>query len=191
MGDIGSEVKRRQSKSYKFKEFAKICFIRCANMKRNRRYCWRYRTDTILSTDGQADGQGETSILLRPKTGCCPMTGHRLSQGWPPHIGRSMSVRRLSYDQTSYSTHFRAKTVRFDHSHLISGRGLTAVRIACGKEHLKSWIILCVKYGFVVVTNYFCTKTFLFEKQLLVKYLKTVVDSAVDSMALQHISIDE
>ena len=26
------------------------------------KYCWRYRADTILSTDGQTDGQGETSI---------------------------------------------------------------------------------------------------------------------------------
>ena len=25
-------------------------------------YCWRYRADTILSTDGRTDGQGESSI---------------------------------------------------------------------------------------------------------------------------------
>ena len=48
-----------------------------------------------------------TIALLRPKTGCCPMTGHRLSQGWPPHIGRPISVRRPSDDRSSYSTNFR------------------------------------------------------------------------------------
>ena len=30
------------------------CLIRCANMKSDE-YCWRYRVDTILSTDGQTD----------------------------------------------------------------------------------------------------------------------------------------
>ena len=53
LSHIGSQVKRRQSQSYKFKEFAKIS---------SDEYCWRYRADTILSTDGQ----GETSIPYPP-----------------------------------------------------------------------------------------------------------------------------
>ena len=66
--------------------------------------------------------------LLRPKTGRCPMTGHRLSQGWSPHMGRPISVRWLSHDRSSYSTNFRPKTDRSDQSDLISGRRLTAAK---------------------------------------------------------------
>ena len=54
LSHIGSQVKRRQSQSYKFKEFVKITHF------------WRHRADTILSTDGwtdgQTNGQGENSI---------------------------------------------------------------------------------------------------------------------------------
>ena len=78
------------------------------------------------------------SVLLRPKTGCCPMTGHRLAQGWPPHIGRPISVRRPSDDRSPYSTNFRPKTVRSDQSGLISGRRLTAVKIACEKKTFRN-----------------------------------------------------
>ena len=51
LSHIGSQVKRRQSQSYNFKE--------CAKISRNGsdEYCWRYRADTILSTDGQMDRQ--------------------------------------------------------------------------------------------------------------------------------------
>ena len=68
------------------------------------------------------------SLLLRPKTGRCPMTGHRLSQGWSPHMGRPISVRWLSHDRSSYSTNFRPKTDRSDQSDLIPGRRLTAAK---------------------------------------------------------------
>ena len=33
------------------------CLITCANMKWSDEYCWRYRPDPTLSTDGQTDGQ--------------------------------------------------------------------------------------------------------------------------------------
>ena len=56
------------------------------------------------------------------------MTGHRLSQGWSPHMGRPISVRWLSHDRSSYSTNFRPKTDRSDQSDLISGRRLTAAK---------------------------------------------------------------
>ena len=40
------------------------CLMRCANMNGSAEYCWRYRADTILSTDGRTDRQGETGIPL-------------------------------------------------------------------------------------------------------------------------------
>ena len=33
-------------------------------------------------------------------------------------------------------------------------------RNACEKEHLGTWIMLCVKYVFVIIADYICTKTF-------------------------------
>ena len=81
LSHIGSQVKRRQSQSYKFKEFTKIencwilkhytrhtfwsCLIRCANMKWNRREFLKIQRghDSVhRRTDGRTDGQGETSI---------------------------------------------------------------------------------------------------------------------------------
>ena len=38
------------------------CLIRCANMKWIKKYCWRYRADTILSTDGWTEGQTNRRI---------------------------------------------------------------------------------------------------------------------------------
>ena len=69
---IGSQVKRRQSQSYKFKEFLKISNFLILKQTLHAthilklldkmqiwngsdEYYWRYRTDTILSTDGQTD----------------------------------------------------------------------------------------------------------------------------------------
>ena len=49
---------------------------------------------------GLCSGDG----FLRPKLGRCPMTGRRLSRGWPPHIGWPISVRRVSYSRSSNST---------------------------------------------------------------------------------------
>ena len=63
-------------------------------------------------------------------------------------------------------------------------------KIACEKEHLETWIMLCVKYDFVTIAHNFCTKTFRYENQSWVKWLKTFVESAEDSMAMQQISID-
>ena len=62
-----------------------------------------------------------TGKILRPKTRCGPMTGHRQSQGWPPHIGRPISVRRPSHHRSSYSTNCRPNTYSSDQSDLISG----------------------------------------------------------------------
>ena len=78
---IGSQVKTRQSQSYKFKEFAKTSNHLILKKKilthdtpsevawqdvwiwnGSGEYCRRYRADIILSTDGQTDGHGETSI---------------------------------------------------------------------------------------------------------------------------------
>ena len=74
---IGSQVKRRQSQSYKFKEFAKIpnflykiytwhtfwsCLIRCANMKKIRRVLLKTQSEQD-SVHRRTDGQAETSIL--------------------------------------------------------------------------------------------------------------------------------
>ena len=69
-----------------------------------------------ISQSNEICAQGDP--LLRPKTGCYPMTCHRLSQGWPQH--------------------FRPKTVRSDQSDLISGQRLTVAKIACEKEHLET-----------------------------------------------------
>ena len=58
---IGSQVKRRQSQSYKFKEFAKItwsCLIRCVNMKWMRRVLLKIQSghDSVhRRTDGRTD----------------------------------------------------------------------------------------------------------------------------------------
>ena len=49
--------------------------------------------------------------------------------------------------------------------------------------------MLCVKYDLMVMADFLCAKTFRYEKQLWVKWLKTFVDWAEDSMALQQISI--
>ena len=76
--------------------------------------------------------------LLRPKTRCCPMTGHRLSEGWPPHIGRPISVRRPTNDQSSYSTNSQPKTIRSDQSDLISGWRLTATKNCLWKRTLRN-----------------------------------------------------
>ena len=86
MSHIGSQVKRRQSQSYKFKEFAKISNFWILKqtlhsphlLKLPDKMCtyemdmtsWRYRVDTVLSIDGQTDRrtdrqtdrQGETNI---------------------------------------------------------------------------------------------------------------------------------
>ena len=78
LSHIGSQVKRRQSQSYKFKEFAKIAnvtilkqsllgthllklFIRCANMKWIRRVLLNMQSGHT-SVHRRTDGQGETSI---------------------------------------------------------------------------------------------------------------------------------
>ena len=69
LSHIESKVKRSQSQSYKFKQFVKnyhytqhtfwSCLIRCANMK------WGH--DSVhRRTDGQTDGQDETSIPPPP-----------------------------------------------------------------------------------------------------------------------------
>ena len=63
-------------------------------------------------------------------------------------------------------------------------------KVACEKEHLETWIMLCVRYDFVVITDYLCSKTFPNKKKLWVKWLKTSVKSAVDSMTMHLISID-
>ena len=60
---IGSQVKTRQSQSYKFKEFAKTSFFFVLKNPYMRHIFWTcsiyemdpYRADTILSTDGQTD----------------------------------------------------------------------------------------------------------------------------------------
>ena len=75
LSHIGSQVRRRQSQSYKFKEFAKIskfwnkhfkrhtfwcCLIRCANMKWIRRVLLKIQSghDSVHRwTDGQTDGR--------------------------------------------------------------------------------------------------------------------------------------
>ena len=44
--------------------------------------------------------------------------------------------------------------------------------IACEKEHLETQIMLCVKYDFVIIADYFCTNTFWHENQSWVKLLK-------------------
>ena len=88
LSHIGSQVNRKQSQSYKFKEFTKISNILVFThdtpsdvawydvqiWNGSDEYCWRYRADTILSTDGQMDrrtdgrtdrckdGQDETTI---------------------------------------------------------------------------------------------------------------------------------
>ena len=86
LSHIGSQVKRRQSRSYKFKKFQIFefwnrhymrhtffsCLIRCANMKWIRWVLLKIqsghdfvhrRTDrTDGQTDGRTDGQGDTSI---------------------------------------------------------------------------------------------------------------------------------
>ena len=74
---------KKLQKSYKFKKFKFLNFE--TGITRNTpsevawsdvqiwngsdEYCWRYRADTILSTDGQTDrrtdGQGDTSIRWR------------------------------------------------------------------------------------------------------------------------------
>ena len=70
MSHIGSQVKRTQSQSYKFKEFAKFLNFE-TNITRDTpsevawhdlqiwngsdEHCWRYRADIILSTDGLTD----------------------------------------------------------------------------------------------------------------------------------------
>ena len=53
LGHIGSQIKRRQSQSYKFKEFAKIWM--CKYEVNLTSVVERYRADTILSTDKQMD----------------------------------------------------------------------------------------------------------------------------------------
>ena len=47
------------------------------------------------------------------------------------------------------------------------------------------------KYDFVIIADYSYTKTFRYENQSWVKWLKTFLQSAEDLMALQQISIDE
>ena len=79
LSHIESQVKRRQSQSYKFKEFAKIsfffkfwnklytghvfwsCLIRCANMKWIRQLLLKIHC-VHDSVHRRTDGQGETSI---------------------------------------------------------------------------------------------------------------------------------
>ena len=65
-------------------------------------------------------------------------TGHRLSQGWPPHIGRPISCCRPSDDRSSYSTNFWPKTLRSDQSALISGRRLTAAKNCLWKRTFRN-----------------------------------------------------
>ena len=61
LSHIGSQVKRRQSQSYKFKEFAKSCLIRCANMKWIRWVLLKIQSGHD-SVHRRTDGQRETSI---------------------------------------------------------------------------------------------------------------------------------
>ena len=66
-----------------------------------------------------------------------PMTGHRTAQ---------TSIRRPS-----------ALTNQI----LFPAEAWLPKKIACEKEHLETWrIMLCVKYDFVIIADYFCTKTF-------------------------------
>ena len=74
LSHIGSQIKRRQCQSYKFKKFAKItifefwnklytrhtfwsCLIRCANMKWIRRVLLKIQTRFCPQTDGRTDGR--------------------------------------------------------------------------------------------------------------------------------------
>ena len=59
-------------------------------------------------------------------------------------------------------------------------------KIACKKEHLETQMMLCLKYDFVVIADYFCTT--LPNKKTV---MKNFVESAMDWMVLQHISIDK
>ena len=56
-----------------------------------------------------------TESLLRSKYGRCPVIGRRLSQGWPLHTVRLVSILRPSNEQSSYTVS------------TISGRRLTVL----------------------------------------------------------------
>ena len=68
---------------------------------------------------------------------------------------------------------------------------LTAAKNCLWKRTFRNLNNVMRKYDFVIIADYFCTKTFRYENQSWVKWLKTFLESAEDSMALQLISINE
>ena len=89
--------------------------------------------------------------MLRPKTGRCPMTGHRLCQGRPPHNGWPISVRR-QHKLLAKSRPFLP--IRFDFRPRIDCTKIVK------KKLLETWIMLYVQYDLWVIVYHLCTKTF-------------------------------
>ena len=95
------------------------------------------------------------------------------TQDWLLSHDRSSAVPRLA--AAHWMTHQSPTTIRWpvilQHKLPAEDRPLWPIRFdfrpkndcrqnACEKEHLETWIMLCVKYKFVVIAYYFCTKTF-------------------------------
>ena len=111
--------------------------------------------------------------------------------GCPKAGRRTLDDPSASDDRSSYSTNFRPKTVRSDQSDLISGRRLTAAKNCLWKRTFRNLNNVMHKIWFCDYRWLLLYKDFRYENQLWVKWLKTFVESAEYSMALQQISIDE
>ena len=108
------------------------------------------------------------------------------TQDWLLSHDQSLAVRRLAAAQ--WPTHQRPTTNRWpvivQHKLLADDRSLWPItfdfrsktdsrqKLLVKKEHLEIWLMLCVKYDFVIIAAYVCTKTFRYENQLWVKKLK-------------------
>ena len=96
------------------------------------------------------------------------------TQDWLLSHDRSSAVPRLA--AAHWTTHQRPPTIRWpvivQHKLPTEDCPLWRIRfdfrpktdcrqkIACEKERLQTWIMLCIKYDFVVIADYFCTMTF-------------------------------